>query len=232
MELGRLHSAGEVFELFSPFIQEYIYSRGWDKLHEVQVAAADTIFCTDNNLLITSATASGKTEAALFPILSQFYDDPPRSVGAIYIAPLKSLINDQFSRIDELLSMTGIPVYHWHGDVAQSHKSKLLKKPEGILQITPESLESMLMNRSNDIPRLFGDLRYIIIDEIHTLTSTDRGNQVICQIERIAKKIGHMPRRIGLSATVGDTSLAVKWLSGSDTRVCDVPVVAPRLDFH
>ena len=228
MDLGRLNSAGEVFELFSPFIQEYIYSRGWDKLHEVQIAAADTIFCTDNNLLITSATASGKTEAALFPILSQFYDDPPTSVGAIYIAPLKSLINDQFSRIDELLSMTGIPVYHWHGDVAQSHKSKLLKKPEGILQITPESLESMLMNRSNDIPRLFGDLRYVIIDEIHTLTATDRGNQVICQIERIAKKIGRMPRRIGLSATVGDTSLAVKWMSGTDTRVCDVPIVPQK----
>lgn len=228
MNFGNLNSAGEVFELFSPFIQEYIYSRGWDKLHEVQVAAANTIFCTDNNLLITSATASGKTEAALFPILSQFYDDTPTSVGAIYIAPLKSLINDQFSRIDELLSMTGIPVYHWHGDVAQSHKSKLLKKPAGILQITPESLESMLINRSNDIPRIFGDLRYVIIDEIHTLTSTDRGNQVICQIERIARKIGHMPRRIGLSATIGDVSLAVKWLSGSDTRICDVPVTSPK----
>ncbi len=228
MEYGRLRDAAEVFELFSPFIQEYIYSRGWDKLHEVQIAAADTIFSTDNNLLITSATASGKTEAAFFPILSQFYDDPPRSVGALYIAPLKSLINDQFTRIDELLSMTGIPVYHWHGDVAQSHKSKLLKKPEGILQITPESLESMLMNRSNDIPRLFGDLRYVIIDEIHTLTSTDRGNQVICQIERIAKKIGHSPRRIGLSATVGDTSLAAAWLNGNDTRECDVPTVSPQ----
>ncbi len=228
MSQGHLSTAEEVFELFSPFIQEYIYSRGWDKLHEVQLAAADTIFTTDNNLLITSATASGKTEAAFFPILSQFYDDPPASVGALYIAPLKSLINDQFLRIDELLSMTGIPVFHWHGDVAQSHKSKLLKNPAGILQITPESLESMLMNRSNDIPRIFGDLRYVIIDEIHTLTSSDRGNQVICQIERIAKKIGHQPRRIGLSATVGDTSLAAKWLSGSDTRVCDIPTVTPK----
>lgn len=228
MDNGHLSSAEEVFELFSPFVQEYIYSHGWDKLHEVQLAAADTIFTTDHNLLITSATASGKTEAAFFPILSQFYDDPPISVGALYIAPLKSLINDQFSRIDELLSMTGIPVFHWHGDVAQSHKSKLLKHPAGILQITPESLESMLINRSNDIPRLFGDLRYVIIDEIHTLTSSDRGNQVICQIERIAKKIGHYPRRIGLSATVGDTELAAKWLSGNDTRVCDIPKVAPK----
>ncbi len=218
-----MRNAEEVIERFAPFIQEYIYSHGWDRLHEVQLLAAETIFCTDNNLLITSATASGKTEAAFFPILSEFYSDPPTSVGAIYIAPLKSLINDQFARIDELLDMTGIPVYHWHGDVAQSHKSKLLKSPSGILQITPESLESMLMNRPNDIPRLFGDLRYIIIDEIHTMTNTDRGNQVICQIERISHSIGHRPRRIGLSATVGDPEKAARWLSGGDTRDCDIP---------
>ena len=222
-----MRSAEEVMERFSPFIQEYIYSHGWERLHEIQLAAAETILCTDNNLLITSATASGKTEAALFPILSEFYSDPPQSVGAIYIAPLKSLINDQFLRVDELLDATGIPVYHWHGDVAQSHKAKLLKSPAGILQITPESLESMLMNRPNDIPRIFADLRYVIIDEIHTMTNTDRGNQVICQLERISRAIGHRPRRIGLSATVGDVEIAAKWLSGGDTRVCDVPEVKP-----
>lgn len=226
--MPHLRTAEEVMERFSPFIQEYIYSHGWDRLHEIQLLAAETILCTDNNLLITSATASGKTEAALFPILSEFSSDTPTSVGAIYIAPLKSLINDQFARIDELLEMTGIPVYHWHGDVAQSHKSKLLKSPAGILQITPESLESMLMNRANDIPRLFGDLRYVIIDEIHTMTNTDRGNQVICQIERISHSIGHRPRRIGLSATVGDTETAARWLSGGDTRECDIPMAPAK----
>ncbi len=223
-----MRTAEEVIERFAPFIQEYIYSHGWESLHEVQLCAAETIFCTDNNLLITSATASGKTEAAFFPILSEFCSDPPKSVGALYIAPLKSLINDQFSRIDELLDMTGIPVYHWHGDVAQSHKTKLLKSPSGILQITPESLESMLMNRPNDIPRLFGDLRYVIIDEIHTMTNTDRGNQVICQLERISRAIGHRPRRIGLSATVGDPEAAARWLSGGDTRDCDIPRPSER----
>ncbi len=218
-----MRTAEEIMERFAPFIQEYIYSHGWETLHEVQLYAAETIFCTDNNLLITSATASGKTEAAFFPILSEFCSDPPKSVGARYIAPLKSLINDQFARIDELLDMTGIPVYHWHGDVAQSHKTKLLKAPAGILQITPESLESMLMNRPNDIPRLFGDLRYVVIDEIHTMTNTDRGNQVICELERISRAVRHRPRRIGLSATVGDPEAAARWLSGGDTRDCDIP---------
>ena len=108
------------------------------------------------------------------------WEDMPRTVGVLYIAPLKSLINDQFGRVEELLDMTGIPVTHWHGDVAASHKKKLLEEPRGVLQITPESLESMLINRSNDIPRIFGDLRFVIIDEIHTLTGSDRGNQIIC----------------------------------------------------
>jgi ATP-dependent Lhr-like helicase len=212
-----------IFERFPNFIREYIYSHSWDSLRDVQIAAAKTIFETDNNLLLTSSTASGKTEAAFFPILSLMHDDPPSSVGVLYIAPLKSLINDQFDRLEELLDMTGVKVTHWHGDVAMSHKKKLLERPSGILQITPESLEAMLINRSNDIPRLFGDLRFVVIDEIHTLTGTDRGNQIICQLSRIAHLIGFHPRRIGLSATIGDPALAAEWLCADTGRGIDVP---------
>jgi len=218
-------SENPIFDRFSPFIRDFIYRNSWEALRPVQTAAAKTIFETDNNLLLTSATASGKTEAAFFPVLSLMCENPPESVGVLYIAPLKSLINDQFTRIDELLDMTGIPVTHWHGDVAQSHKKKLLTKPEGILQITPESLESMLVNRSNDIVRLFGDLRFVIIDEIHTMTGTDRGNQVICQLCRIGHLIGHHPRRIGLSATVGKPETAAAWLGAGSGRETDVPPI-------
>ena len=216
----------EIFYRFSPFIQDFIYNNGWQDLRAVQLAAARVIFESDKNLLITSSTASGKTEAAFFPILSLMCEDMPTSVGALYIAPLKSLINDQFSRLDELLDLTGIPVFHWHGDVAQSHKAKLLKEPQGILQITPESLESMLMNRSNDLVRLFGDLRFIVIDEIHTLTGTDRGNQIICQLVRLARLIGHTPRRIGLSATIGDAKQAADWLGGGT----DIETIVPEIN--
>ncbi len=212
-----------IFERFPDFIREYIYSHAWESLRAVQVAAAHTIFETDNNLLLTSSTASGKTEAAFFPILSELYEDKPSSIGVLYIAPLKSLINDQFERLSELLDMTDTPLTHWHGDVAQSHKKKLLSSPRGILQITPESLESMLINRSNDIPRLFGDLRYVVIDEIHTLTGTDRGNQIICQLSRIAHMIGYHPRRIGLSATIGNPDTAAEWLTADTGRDIDVP---------
>ena len=216
--------ADKIFERFPDFIQEFIYARSWESLRGVQIAAAKTIFDTDHDLLLTSSTASGKTEAALFPILTELYRNPSQSIGVLYIAPLKSLINDQFNRIDELLDQSGIKVTHWHGDVAASHKTKLLQAPEGILQITPESLESMLINRSNDIVRLFFDLRYVIIDEIHTLTGTDRGNQIICQMARIERLIGRRPRRIGLSATVGDPSLAADWLSSGGAVETDVPV--------
>ncbi len=213
-----------IFERFPDYIREYIYSHSWDSLREVQIEAAKSIFDTENNLLLTSSTASGKTEAAFFPILSLLNEAPPYSVGVLYIAPLKSLINDQFERISEIIDMSGITVTHWHGDVSASHKKKLLASPRGILQITPESLEAMLINRSNDIPRLFGDLRFVVIDEIHTLVGTDRGNQIICQLSRIARLIGYHPRRIGLSATVGDPSVAAQWLSADTERKCDVPV--------
>ncbi len=220
--------SNDIFERYPDFVREYIYSRGWEALREVQIASAETLFFTDHNLLLTSSTASGKTEAAFFPILSELYQNPPHSIGVLYIAPLKSLINDQFYRIEELLQESGIPVTHWHGDVAQSHKKKLLSKPEGILQITPESLESMLMNRNNDIVRLFGDLRYVVIDEIHTLTGSDRGNQILCQLARIGHLIGHHPRRVGLSATVGDPQKGADWLGAGSGRITDVPQFSPQ----
>lgn len=214
----------DVFSRFSPFIKEYIYREGWSELRDVQIEAAKVIFETDKNLLLTTPTASGKTEAAFFPILSELYENPAESFGVLYIAPLKSLINDQFSRMEEVLSESGIPVYHWHGDVAASKKSKALKTPRGILQITPESLESMLINRSNDIPRLFADLRYAVIDELHILTGSDRGNQILCQLYRLSRLIGYSPRRIGLSATVGDVRAAAEWLGKGSGRETAAPV--------
>ncbi len=218
--------ADRIFSRFPEFIREYIFTHRWVSLRAEQVAAARTLCLTDHHLLLTSSTASGKTEAAFFPILSELYQSPPESVGALYIAPLKSLINDQFGRMEELLDLTGIPVTRWHGDVAQSHKKKLLTTPRGILQITPESLEAMLINRSNDMLRLFGDLRYIVIDEIHTLTGTDRGNQIICQLARLGHLIGRNPRRVGLSATIGDPTSAAEWLAGGT----DIPVDVPSFD--
>lgn len=193
-----------VFDLYAPFVQDYIYRRNWQNLRAIQVAAAEAIFHTEENVLLTASTASGKTEAAFFPILSLLHQNPPSSVGCIYIGPLKALINDQFSRLTELCEEGNIPVWHWHGDVAQGHKAKLMKHPSGILQITPESLEALLLHKHAAIPRLFGDLRFVVIDEVHSLLRGDRGGQTLCLIQRLSRLAGVNPRRIGLSATVGD----------------------------
>ena len=212
----------EVFEYYAPFIREFIYKSGWEELREVQLEAGKIIYGSENNMLLCAGTATGKTEAVFFPIISQMVEDPPESVGVIYIAPLKSLINDQFSRLDVLLEEAEIPVFHWHGDVSLSHKSKLLKSPKGILQITPESLESMLINRSNDLPRIFGDLRFVVIDEIHTMPGVDRGNQIICILQRLEQIIQKSPRRFGLSATVGAPEEIADWLGLGSKRDCDI----------
>ena len=103
--------ADQIFERFPEFIREYIFTHKWESLRAVQIAAARTLFLTDHHLLLTSSTASGKTEAAFFPILSDLWENPPQSVGCLYVAPLKSLINDQFGRISELCDEAGIPVY-------------------------------------------------------------------------------------------------------------------------
>ena len=214
-----------IFERYAPFIQDFIYRNNWESLRAIQAAAGDAIFNTDENVLLTASTASGKTEAAFFPILTLFSEDMPSTVGAIYIGPLKALINDQFMRLNELCEEAHIPVWHWHGDVAQSHKSRMLKNPSGILQITPESLEAMLLRKHALIPKLFGDLRFIVIDEIHSLMRGDRGGQTICLIERLCRMAGADPRRIGLSATIGDPTAAGEFLSYGTGRGTVIPKI-------
>ena len=214
------------FDRFAPFVQDFIYANGWESLRSIQVAAADAIFNTNENVLLTASTASGKTEAAFFPILTLFSEDPPASVGALYIGPLKALINDQFYRLNDLCDQADIPVWHWHGDVAASHKRKLLQNPSGILQITPESLEALLLHKHSAISRLFGDLRFIVIDEVHSLLRGDRGGQTLCLIERLSAMAGVNPRRIGLSATMGDPERTGDFLAAGTGR----GTIIPRFD--
>lgn len=218
----------DVFDRYAPFIQDFIYRSNWESLRAIQAAAGEAIFNTDENVLLSASTASGKTEAAFFPILTLFSEDMPRSVGAIYIGPLKALINDQFTRLTELCEEADIPVWHWHGDAAQSHKAKMLKNPSGILQITPESLEAMLLRKHALIPKLFGDLRFIVIDEVHSLMRGDRGGQTLCLIERLSKLAGVQPRRIGLSATIGDLEATGEFLASGTNRGTVIPRIEAK----
>jgi ATP-dependent Lhr-like helicase len=214
----------DFYNQLSPFIRDYIYSAGWGKLRDIQNAAIDVIMNSENHLLLSSGTASGKTEAAFLPCLTKIYDDPPRSVGILYISPLKALINDQFIRLDALLRDAGINVVKWHGDASQSRKNLLMKNPSGVMQTTPESIESLLILKREACLRLFSDLRFIIIDEVHYFMDSERGLQLGSQLERIERLCGVKPRRIGLSATISDYSGAEQFLAGNS----GIPVITPK----
>ncbi|MCL1903905.1 MAG: DEAD/DEAH box helicase [Oscillospiraceae bacterium] len=212
------------FERLAPFIQDFIYLNKWEELRGNQVAACEVIFDSDDNLLLSSGTASGKTEAAFLPVLTELYNNPSSSVGVMYISPLKALINDQFKRLEQLLEDSNIPVTKWHGDASVTRKNKLIKNPEGLLQITPESLESLVSNKRGACLALFSDLRFVIIDEVHQFMRDIRGSQLLCVLERLKLLNGVNPRRIGLSATLGDISLAQNWLNTGTGRGCAAPV--------
>ena len=214
----------DVFYRLAPFIQDFIYYNNWTELRGIQIAACEAIFDTGLNLLLSSGTASGKTEAAFLPILTEIYNKPSASVGVLYISPLKALINDQFKRLELLMAESAIPVCKWHGDASLAKKNALIKKPEGILQITPESLESLLINKRNACLKLFSDLRFVIIDEVHHFMRDVRGVQVLCLLERIQRLTRVVPRRVGLSATLGDVGAAKDWLNSGTGRDCAAPV--------
>jgi len=214
----------DTFSRLAPFIQDFIYQSKWEELRGNQVAACEVIFDSDDNLLLSSGTASGKTEAAFLPVLTELHNRPSRSVGVLYISPLKALINDQFKRLEQLLLDSHIPVCKWHGDASLTQKNKLIKNPEGILQITPESLESLITNKRGACLDMFRDLRFVIIDEVHYFMRDARGIQLLCVLERLKKLTGVNPRRIGLSATLGDVSLAQNWLNTGTGRNCAAPI--------
>jgi len=214
----------DVFDRLAPFIQDFIYKNKWEQLRGIQVAACEVVFDGDDNLLLSSGTASGKTEAAFLPVLTELYNNPSRSVGVMYISPLKALINDQFRRLEQLLVDSNISVTKWHGDASVSKKNKLVKNPQGLLQITPESLESLLTNKHGACLSLFSDLRFVIIDEVHSFMRDVRGIQLLCVLERLIKLTNVNPRRIGLSATLGDIDAAQNWLNTGTGRNCAAPV--------
>jgi ATP-dependent Lhr-like helicase len=214
----------DYFSQLAPYIQNYIYRNNWQELTDIQNKAIPAILDTQNNILLSSSTASGKTEAAFFPILTDLYNRPSKTISVIYISPLIALINDQFERLDGLLEDEDIPIVRWHGHSLQTPKKKVIKNPQGIIQITPESLEALVMRQGVGLNRLFGDLRYIVIDEIHAFIGEPRGLQVNSLIARIEHIIGRPTRHIGLSATMSDYEGAAKYLSSGNNRACSVCV--------
>lgn len=191
------------YELLSEPIRKYIRNKRWASLRPIQAAAIARIISTDNNYIIASRTASGKTEAAFLPILSKT-DFNKTGVQVLYISPLIALINDQFYRIEDLCKDLEISVTKWHGEAKKSLKTSLLENPNGIVLITPESIEAMFVNAPYNIAALFGNLKYIVVDEIHSFLGVDRGLQLMSLLARIQEINKSKITVIGLSATIGN----------------------------
>ncbi len=193
------------FNLLSEPIRKYIRDKGWESLRPIQEAAIQRILSTENNYVLISRTASGKTEAAFLPILSRT-DFKGEGVKVLYISPLIALINDQFRRVEELCEYLDISVTKWHGEASKSQKHKLLKNPNGIVLITPESLEAMFVNKPYNVKHLFASLEYVVIDEIHSFLGSDRGVQLQSILSRLQKINKTRFKTIALSATVSDSN--------------------------
>lgn len=238
--------ASSAFERLHPKLQRWIYDRSWTSLREAQERAIEPILAGERDIVIAAATAAGKTEAAFLPILSalvrateeseQERHDPwtqhdpwkpqpiqsATGVQVLYVSPLKALINDQYDRLDQLCECAEIPVHRWHGDVSGSSKQRLLREPSGVLLITPESLEALFVNRGTAIPALFAGSRYVVIDELHSFIATPRGAQLQSLLHRVALAIRRRPPRIGLSATLGDMTQAIKFLRPAEPERVEI----------
>lgn len=203
---------GDAYELLAAPLRQILWEMGWDGLRPIQQQAIRVILESDHDLLISARTASGKTEAAFLPVLSRIHESPVDSIQAMYIGPLRALINDQFRRLEDLCLHADIPVHRWHGDVPAGQKRRLLSTPSGVLLITPESLESLFINHSPRLAALFHGLSFVVIDELHAMIGTERGTHLrslLCRVDRMATDL---PRLISLSATMGDTGLSAKWM--------------------
>lgn len=198
------------FDLLSAPIRKFIRDKDWEQLRPIQNAAITRILASDDNYILVSRTASGKTEAAFLPILSKV-DFNERGVQILYISPLIALINDQFYRVEELCKNLDVDVVKWHGEANKTIKDRLLKNPKGIVLMTPESLEAMFANKPFNVKQLFSNLKYVVIDEIHSFIGTDRGVQLKSILFRLQQVNSKPFSIVGLSATIGDYEEAKKF---------------------
>lgn len=197
-------------------VQKAIFKLGWKELHSIQTQCIETIIGGTEHLLVCAQTAGGKTEAAFLPIISRVAQNPRPSVQVLYVGPLVALINDQFQRLETLCSDVDIPVHRWHGGVSATAKRRFQEAPGGILLITPESLESNFINYGSRLRRIYADLEFIVIDELHSFLSNVRGVHLRSLLARLSAVTGKRPRMIGLSATLGDPEGARSFLSPKD----------------
>jgi ATP-dependent Lhr-like helicase len=212
-----LHPSGsdetQSFERLHPLIRRWIWEQKWEELRDVQDKAIRAVLDSSGDVVVAASTAAGKTEAAFLPILTTVADRTESGLSVLYISPLKALINDQFRRLEQLCERMEIDVVRWHGDAPQSGKAKTRRNPRGVALITPESIEAMLVRRPGDAHAMLSSVDFIVIDELHAFLRGPRGLHLASLLRRIDEFSLKRARRVGLSATLGDLSIACQWLN-------------------
>lgn len=205
-------------------VQQWVWKQGWRSLKDIQENAIPLILDGKCDVIISAATAGGKTEAVFLPILSNLLkEEINKGYQVLYVSPLKSLINDQYHRLQDMTAEMPINVTPWHGDISSSSKLKSLKNPNGILIITPESLESLLIHHHVKLKNAFRYLKYIVIDELHAFIAAERGTQLQSLISRIECIIERHIPRIAMSATFSDYGIVKEFLRPDHSIRCVIP---------
>jgi ATP-dependent Lhr-like helicase len=207
-------------------VHHIVNSLGWQSLRALQGEAAGPVLDGADALLL-APTAGGKTEAAVFPLLTAMEEQHWTGMSVIYVCPLKALLNNLLPRLEQYASWLGRRVAVWHGDATASVRQRILREPPDVLLTTPESLEAMLISLKVEHGRLFTDLRAVVVDEVHAFASDDRGWHLLALLERLTQVTGRPIQRIGLSATVGNPADLLDWLQGSGRQQRPAIVLAP-----
>ncbi len=203
------------FDRLHPALQHHIVnSLGWRELRPFQDAVIPRLLSGEHQIVL-APTAGGKTEAAVFPVLSRMLADDWRGLSVIYVCPIKALLNNLEHRLSRYAGLLGRRASLWHGDTSPGARRKIAIDPPDILLTTPESLEVMLVSSRIDEERLFGNLQAFIVDEIHAFAGDDRGWHLLSVLERVGRLADRDVQRIGLSATVGNPEALCDWLAGS-----------------
>ena len=211
------------FELLHESVQKWVWNQGWTSLRDIQENSIPVVLRGDSDVIISASTAGGKTEAAFLPILSRLLTEPSEGYDVLYVSPLKALINDQYRRLLDMTSGTSVRVTPWHGDIDASRKARSLKNPAGILIITPESLESFLINRNTSVREAFGRLKYVVIDELHAFIGNERGRQLQSLLSRIELITGNKAPRVAMSATFSNYDKVKEFLRQDQSFPCEIP---------
>jgi ATP-dependent helicase Lhr and Lhr-like helicase len=183
---------------------------GFREPTEIQRLAFPVLLGEDDALLL-SPTGTGKTEAALFPVLSRRLREATPATSVLYVTPLRALNRDLEHRLVAFAREVGLTAAVRHGDTPASARLAQSRKPPDLLLTTPETLQLLLVGRR--LREALRHARVVIVDEVHELVGSDRGAQLALTLERLDALAGRRLRRIGLSATVGNPEEVARFLA-------------------